>query len=71
MPVRRDRAYDEAVALWSAVSEEPPPVGDAAEILQAALERSSVAGYERLHSPWLRDSTLTFAVYRHAPSRLA
>lgn len=71
MPVRRDRAYEEALALWRAVSDGPPPKGDAAEILQAALSQSAVAGYERFQSRWLNDPTLTWAVYRDAPSKLA
>ena len=70
-PARRDRTYEEAIALWRAVSDEPPPEGDAAEILNAALQRSSVAGYERFQSRWLDVPTLTWAVYRDAPSKLA
>ena len=62
MPVRRDRKYHEAVALWRSVSDEPVPSGDAAVVLQAALEQSSVAGYERFQSRWLNDPTMTWAV---------
>ena len=71
MPVRRDRTYEEAIALWRTLSDEPPPKGSAAEILNAALEKSSVAGYQRFHSHWLKDPTLTWAVYRDAPPELA
>jgi hypothetical protein len=71
MPVRRDRKYQEAVALWRSVSDAPVPQGDAGVILQAALERSSIAGYERFQTRWLRDPNLTWAVYRDAQSRWA
>ena len=71
MPVTRDRTYEEAIALWRTLSDEPPPQGSAAEVLNAALEKSSVAGYERFQSHWLDDPTLTWAVYRNAPAKLA
>ena len=71
MPVRRDRAYKEAIALWRSLSNEPPPKGGTAEILQAALTLSSVEGYERFQSRWLDVPELAWAVYRDAPSKLA
>lgn len=71
MPVADDRIYEEAVALWRSLSDEPPPKGDAGELLEAALRLCGSQGYDRFQTPWLDDPTLSWAVYRQAPSRLA
>jgi hypothetical protein len=71
MPARRDRKYEEALALWRSLSHEPPPPGGAEEVLQAALCLSSVAGYERFQTRWLKDPTITWAVYRDASPKHA
>ena len=58
MPARRDRAYEEAVALWRTMSDAPPPKGDAAAVIAAALQLGGAPRYERFQSRWLNDPTL-------------
>jgi len=71
MPVGQDRTYEEAVALWRAMTDEPPPPGDARDVLDAALRLSQPMGYDRFANSRLNDPALTWAVYRCSPSRLA
>jgi hypothetical protein len=71
MSTREDRIYEEALALWQAVSEGPPPEGDGAFLLQAALTTAGAETYDQLHSPWLRARAMTWAVYDAAPPGFA
>ena len=71
MSTRDDRIYEEALALWQAVSDGPAPEGDASALLQAALATAGAEPYDRLHSPWLRARAMTWAVYAAAPPRFA
>ncbi len=71
MPAREDRKYQEAVALWRSLSDQPPPPGDAAAVLEAAIGLSAVEAYDRFRSRWLNDPSITWAVYRSAPPDLA
>lgn len=71
MPVGRDRIYQEAVALWRTMTDEPPPEGDAGQILEAAIRLSTAQDYERFQNRWLADPNIAWAVYRQSPSRLA
>jgi len=71
MSTREERIYQEALALWNTVSDEPAPEGDAASLLEAALTAVDAETYERIQSPWLRARAMTWAVYAAAPPRLA
>lgn len=71
MRTSKDGMYEEAVSLWRAFSDEPPPPGDAKAVIEAALSRCSVAGYDKLKSRWLQDPALTWARYQKAPPHLA
>jgi hypothetical protein len=71
MPVGRDQAYEEALALWRALSDKPPPPGDAKAVIEAAMRLAPTRGYDRFQSRWLNDPTITWAIYRDAPSNLA
>lgn len=71
MSTREDCIYQEALALWRVVSDEPPPDVDAASLLQAALTSAGCESYERIQSPWLRERLMTWAVYAAAPPGLA
>jgi len=71
MSTREDRIYQEALALWHVVSDEPAPEGDAAFLLEAALACGGAETYERIQSPWLRAGMMTWAVYAAAPPGLA
>jgi hypothetical protein len=54
------KLYDEAVALWHELCHGAPPKGVGAEALLAlAVAHAQVVGYDRLHSPHLRESTLS------------
>jgi hypothetical protein len=70
-PNRDDRIYEEALALWRSVTDEPPPLCDAQSLLDAAIQRAGVEDYDRLQSEWLEDPALSWAVYREASPRHA
>lgn len=58
---RDDKIYQEAAALWQELHGEPPPADvDAARVLDLLLGAMPESGYERLASPHLRPSNITF-----------
>jgi hypothetical protein len=61
MSTRKQRIEAEAVALWRTLFHEPPPAaGECSEILELMLRRLPELDYERLSSPCLRRSALTW-----------
>lgn len=61
MDGREDRIYDEAAALWREVYGEPPPIrADGGMMLDIIMRSLPTMGYDRLRSPHLRPSNLTF-----------
>jgi hypothetical protein len=61
MDRRDERIYEEAAALWRALHDgEAPGPADAAEILDLITGTLPAVTYERLCSPWLRSSTITW-----------
>ena len=67
MPARRDQAYEEAVALWRALSDQPPPHGDASMVIAAAMGLREPRDYERFQNRHLDDPDIEWAVYRAPP----
>ncbi len=64
MPGREDKIYEEAAALWRQLYAEPPPTAaDGKVILDLILGDLPDAGYERLATPHLRRSNITFPKY--------
>jgi len=64
MPGRDDKIYEEAAALWRQLYGEPPPAAaDGAVILDLILHDQPATGYERLATPHLRRSNITFPKY--------
>jgi hypothetical protein len=60
MNSRNQRIYEEAVALWGELFDEPPPaVGDGHELLEMITSGLGHPHYNRLRSPFLRPSTIT------------
>ncbi len=60
MTSRDQCIYEEAVALWDALFDEPPPaVVDGAELLQMITRKLGHPAYRRINSPFLRPSTIT------------
>lgn len=58
---REDRVYEEAVALWRQLYREPPPANACgADILEAIVGGLGKADYNRLQSPGMRASDVTF-----------
>jgi hypothetical protein len=61
MDGREDKIYEEAAALWRALHAEPPPTeADGAMMLDLLLGGLAEAPYERLATPHLRPSEITF-----------
>lgn len=57
---REERLRIEALSLWSELTAEDPPADmSAADLLEAAVRLRTVTGYDRLHSPYLRDTHIT------------
>jgi hypothetical protein len=64
MPGRDDRIYEEAAALWRQLyGESPPAAADGAVILDLILNGQPATGYDRLATPHLRRSNITFPKY--------
>jgi hypothetical protein len=57
---RDDRVYEEAVALWRQLYRDPPPKARGAEILGMIVGGLADADYNRLQTPHLRPSNITF-----------
>ena len=58
---RDDRIYEEAAALWRELYSEPPPQHVAgADILRMIVGGLPDPNYDRLASPHLRPSNITF-----------
>jgi hypothetical protein len=56
---RRRRIDEEAVALWRALHDAPPPNGLAgSDLIAAALKSTDAPRYRLLANPWLRDRNL-------------
>jgi hypothetical protein len=61
MSARERRIEAEADALWRELYNEPAPsTADAHELLDVMLRRLPAVEYERINSPYLRRSNLTF-----------
>lgn len=60
MPGRDDKIYAEAAALWQRLYGVPPPAADGADILDKILGDLPRSDYQRLTSPFLRSSNITF-----------
>lgn len=68
MSTREQRIEAEATALWRELYDEPPPArANGGEMLELMLSRLPPASYERLNSPHLRRSTLSWP--KRAPAR--
>ena len=64
MPGRDEKIYQEAAALWRQLYGEPPPaVADGKVMLDLILGELPDAEYERLSTPHLRRSNITFPKY--------
>ena len=64
MPGRDERIYEEAAALWRQLYGEPPPsAADGTVILDLILDHLPDTEYERLATPHLRRSNITFPRY--------
>jgi hypothetical protein len=58
---RKQRVKAEAAALWVELYDEAPPVSaEGGEMLDMMLDRLPPASYDRLNSPYLRRSTLSW-----------
>jgi hypothetical protein len=57
MSSREERIQAEAAALWRELYNEPPPAGD---VLEVMLRRLPDVSYERINSPYLRPSGLSW-----------
>jgi hypothetical protein len=58
---RDQRLYNEAADLWRELYGEPPPIrADGVMMLEIIMKSLPEANYERLRSPHLRSSALTF-----------
>jgi hypothetical protein len=65
MSARKRRIEAEAAALWRELYGEPAPATeDGCELLDMMLRRLPAVDYERLNSPHLRRSALTFPKHR-------
>jgi len=60
MSTRKRRIESEAQALWREFNDEPPPALEPGDLLEHMLNRLPPASYERLSSPYLRRSALSF-----------
>ena len=61
MSNRKQRIKAEANILWRELYDEAPPAGaDGSEMLDMMLRRLPPASYDRLNSPFLRSSTLSW-----------
>ena len=64
MPGRDDKIYEEAAALWRVLYDEPPPaVADGKIILDLIFDSQSPTDYDRLATPHLRRTNITFPKY--------
>lgn len=64
MPGREQKIYEEAAALWRQLyGEAPPASADGRDILSLILGHLPNADYERLETPHLRRSEITFPKY--------
>jgi hypothetical protein len=58
---RDERIYEEAVALWRQLYGEPPPhVAGGAELLGLIVGGLADADYNRIQTPHLRPTNITF-----------
>ena len=62
MPGREDKIYREAAELWSRLHDgaPPPATANGSVILDLILGESPAADYDRLTTPHLRPSNITF-----------
>jgi hypothetical protein len=60
MSARKMRIKTEASALWRELYDETPPAMDAGEMLDQMLSRLPPASYDRLNSPHLRRSAMSW-----------
>ena len=61
MKSRDERIAEEAAALWRELFDgQPPPGADGASVLKAITGRLPNVRYERLRSPFLRPSLITW-----------
>jgi hypothetical protein len=60
MSARKKRIESEAAALWRELYHEAPPAMDAGEMLEQMLSRLPTASYERLNSPFMRRSAMSW-----------
>ena len=64
MPGRDEKIYEEAAALWRQLYGEPPPASaDGHDILNLILGHLPATDYERLATPHLRRTQITFPKY--------
>lgn len=64
MPGRDEKIYEEAAALWRQLyGEAPPASANGYDILNLILGELPDAGYERLETPHLRRTQITFPKY--------
>ena len=61
MSSRKQRIEAEAKALWTELYDEPPPArADGGEMLELMLSRLPDVSYERISSPFLRQSQMSW-----------
>jgi hypothetical protein len=65
MSRREERIYREASALWRELYGEPPPIrADGGTMLEIMMKTLPEMSYQRLASPYLRSSAITWPVRR-------
>lgn len=61
MSSRNQRVKAEAAALWREVCDEPPPASvEGVDLLDMMLKQLPPVSYERLNSPYLRRSAISW-----------
>lgn len=60
MSTRKKRIESETAALWRELYKETPPAMDAGEMLEQMLSRLPTPSYDRLNSPYLRRSAVSW-----------
>jgi hypothetical protein len=60
MSSRKQRIDAEAAALWRELYDEAPPRADGGEMLDLMLNRLPAVSYERINSPFMRLSAMSW-----------
>ena len=60
MSSRKQRIDAEAAALWRELYDEAPPRADGGEMLDLMLNQLPAVSYERINSPYMRASAMSW-----------